>query len=80
MLSTVSVTATAGRMPDALEVFNSARKAGDAELAAVAGSALIHGYSLGLVTAALALLAAAAIVALLVNAKRDQAAVAVTLH
>lgn len=80
MLSTVSVTATAGWMPDALTALHGARVAGNAERVASASDALIHGYGLGLVTAALTLLVAAAIVALLVNAKRDQAAVAVTLH
>lgn len=81
VLSSVSVTATAGRMPDALVGLYDAREAADAELVASATSALSHGYGLGLMTAALALLTAAAIVALLINAKRDQAAAAVvTLH
>jgi predicted MFS family arabinose efflux permease len=79
VLSTISVTATGGRMPDALITLYGAREAGDAEQVALAGDTLIHGYGLGLVTAALALLAAAAIVAVLVTAKRDRAASTVTL-
>lgn len=67
-------------MLDALTALRGAREAGNAEQVVSASGALIHGYGLGLVTAAFALLVAAAIVARLVTAKRDQAAVAVALH
>ncbi|MER5173887.1 MFS transporter [Thioclava kandeliae] len=72
VLSTVSVTATASHMPDALTALYGARARGNAHTASLAGDALIHGYGLGLVVAAIALVSAALIVAVLVNAKRDQ--------
>lgn len=72
VLSTVSVTATASRMPDALAALYRAREAGDTSLILSAGDAIIDGYGLGLAAAGVALIIAAVIGLVLVNASRDQ--------
>ncbi|MDF3907562.1 MULTISPECIES: MFS transporter [Paracoccus] len=72
VLSTVSVTATASRMPDALAGLYRGRNAGDQGLVEAANDALVHGYGLGLAAASAALIAAAVIAAVLVNARRGE--------
>ncbi|OJF12521.1 hypothetical protein [Couchioplanes caeruleus] len=74
IVSTVSVTATAARLPDALGALHHGRTAGDSTLIAAASDALVHGYSTALVVGALVLAAAAVITALLVNAPRQHTA------
>ena len=76
VLSTVSVTTTASRMPDALAVLHRARAGGDTGLAQSAGDALIHGYGLGLAAASVALVAAAVLTMILVNARRGEVSAA----
>ncbi|MFC0198848.1 hypothetical protein [Paracoccus rhizosphaerae] len=63
-------------MPEALVTLYGAREEANAEQVASASEALIHGYGFGLVSAALAPLAAAAVVAVVVNAKGNEAAAA----
>lgn len=72
MLSTVSVTATASKLPDALAELYRGRDSGDAGLVDAAGDALIHGYGLALAGAGIALAVAAVIVAVLVNARKGE--------
>jgi EmrB/QacA subfamily drug resistance transporter len=74
IVSTVSVTATAARLPDALGALHRGRSAGDSTLVAAASDALVHGYSTALVVGALVLAAAAVITGLLVNAPRQHTA------
>ena len=76
VLSTVSVTATANRMPDALAMLHRAREGADPGLATSAGDALIHGYGLGLAAAAVALVAAAVLATVLVNARSGEVSAA----
>ena len=70
LLSTISITATASRVPDALSALYRGREAGDAVSVQAASDALVHGYGLGLAASAVALIVAAIVVAILVNAKR----------
>ena len=72
VLSTVSVTTTAGRLPGALTVLYSGRESGDAEQVRSASDALIHGYGTALATGGVALVAAAVIAAVLINAKKEE--------
>lgn len=80
VLSTVSITATASRMPDALASLYRGRNAGDQGLMDAAGNALVHGYGLGLAAAAIALIAAAAIATVLVNTGKAEVSAEPTLH
>jgi EmrB/QacA subfamily drug resistance transporter len=72
MLSTISVTATTSRMPDALDVLYRARASRDVVAAGSASDALIHGYSVALLAGAAASVLAAVITGLLVNATRGE--------
>lgn len=72
VLSTIAVSATAHKLPHALAVLYRARETGNSEAARLAGNALIHGYGLALAGAGIALVIAAGIAAVLVNAKRGQ--------
>jgi len=72
VLSTISVSATASRLPDALTALYRGREAGDTEMVQSASDALIHGYGLALAGSGVALVMAAIIAAVLVNAKRGQ--------
>lgn len=72
MLSTVSVSTTNARLPDALGRLIEGRTAGDAELVQSASDALVAEYGAGLAAAAVALLAAALLTAWLVTARKDQ--------
>ena len=72
VLSTIAVSATAGRLPGALAALYRGRETGDAGLVRSASDALIHGYGLALAGAGAALVIAAVIAAVLVNAKRGQ--------
>ena len=74
LLSTIAVSATARRLPDALAALYRAREAGDAGLAQTAGDALIHGYGLALAASGVALVVAAVIVAVLVTARKGEVA------
>jgi Na+/melibiose symporter-like transporter len=72
VLSTVSVSATFRRMPDALQALYQGRAAENGELVRSAGDALIHGYSTALVTGAVVLALAAVIAATFISAKPVQ--------
>lgn len=72
LLSTISVIATASRLPDALTALYQGRETGDLGLVQSAGNALVHGYGLALAASGVALLVAAAITAVLVTAKRGE--------
>jgi predicted MFS family arabinose efflux permease len=72
MLSTISVTTTTSRMPDALGVLYRARASGDVAAAGSASDALINGYSVALLAGATALILAAVITGLLVNARKGE--------
>lgn len=72
VLSTVSVSTTNARLPDALGRLLEGRTAGDADLVQSASDALVAGYGAGLAAAAVALLAAALLTAWLVTARKDQ--------
>jgi hypothetical protein len=72
VLSTVSVSTTNARMPDALARLLEGRAAGDTDVVQSASDALIAGYGAGLATAAAALFAAALLTAWLVTARKDQ--------
>ncbi|MFL1455034.1 MFS transporter [Marinobacter sp. GN3S48] len=72
ILSTISVSVTASRLPDALNALHRGREAGDTELVQSASDALIHGYGLALAASGVALVIAAIIVAVLVNARKGQ--------
>ncbi|WP_333973341.1 MFS transporter [Alteromonas mediterranea] len=72
ILSSISVSVTASRMPEAFASLYRGREVGDAELVQSAGDALIQGYGLGLAASGVALGIAAIIVALLVNARKGQ--------
>jgi EmrB/QacA subfamily drug resistance transporter len=74
VLSTITVTATISRVPDALGALYRAREAGDIGTAQLAADALIHGYGLGLAASAIALIVAAILAAVLVTAKKGQVA------
>lgn len=77
LLSTISITATASRLPGALPALYRGRQAGDAVSVETASEALVHGYGLGLAASAVALIVAAILIALLVNAKRTEVPVSV---
>jgi EmrB/QacA subfamily drug resistance transporter len=72
VLSTVSVSTTAARMPDALRALYEGRAAANESLVRSASDALIQGYGAALFAGALVLAAAAITVAILMNAKRVQ--------
>lgn len=72
VLSTVSVSVTAARMPDALRMLYRSRSINDTIRATFAGEALIHGYSIALAVGAIALATAAVIIAILVTARKDE--------
>lgn len=76
VLSTISVSVTASRLPDALAALYRGRETGDSGLVGSAGEALIHGYGLALAGAGIALVVAAVIVAILVNARKDEVSAA----
>jgi hypothetical protein len=73
-LSTISVTTTESRFPNALATLHSARSTGDTDAAATAGQAIVDGYATALSSGALILAAAALIVALMVTARPQPAA------
>jgi predicted MFS family arabinose efflux permease len=68
-LSTISVTTTESRLPNALAALHTARTAGDTDAVANASQAIVDGYSTALSSGALILAAAALLVALLVTAR-----------
>jgi hypothetical protein len=72
VLSTISVAATARKLPDALTTLYRGRQAGDTEMVQSATDALIQGYGLALAGSGVALVLAAVITVVLVNAKRGQ--------
>jgi hypothetical protein len=72
VLSTISVAVTAGKLPHALTALYRAREAGNTEIVRSASDALVHGYGLALAGSGVALVIAAIIAAVLVNAKREQ--------
>jgi len=74
VLSTIAVSATARRLPDALAALYRGREAGDMGLVRSASDALIHGYGLALAASGVALLVAAVIAAVLVTAKKREVA------
>jgi hypothetical protein len=74
VLSTISIAATASRLPDALGALYIGREAANDELVRSAIDALIHGYGLALAGGAAALVVATAVTTLLVNAQKGQVA------
>lgn len=72
VLSSISVTTTARRMPNALESLHQGRSAGDAGLVQAASGALVEGYSIGLLAGAAALVVAAVITIMLVTVRRAE--------
>lgn len=74
VLSTVSVTVTQARLPDALTALYQGRAAQDANLVTAASDALVQGYGSALLVGAGALLLAAIIVIIAINTKQVQAA------
>jgi EmrB/QacA subfamily drug resistance transporter len=72
VLSTVSVSATISRMPDALQALYQGRATANGELVRSAGDALIHGYSTALVAGACVLALAAVIAATFISAEPIQ--------
>jgi predicted MFS family arabinose efflux permease len=70
VLSTVSVTLTAGRSPNALATLYEGRAAGDQSLVYSATDALVYGYTTALAVSSLFLVAAAILTAVAVNARR----------
>lgn len=74
VLSTVAISTTSKRIPNALHALYRGRESGNSELVSSASDALIHGYGFALVGSGIALLLAAFIAAVLVNAKRDVSA------
>lgn len=67
VLSTIAVSTTSARLPNALDRLQQARAAGSEPIIAAAGDALIHGYAAALAYGALALALAAAIAALFIR-------------
>jgi EmrB/QacA subfamily drug resistance transporter len=76
VLSSISVTVTARKRPDALASLHEARSAADAEAVRQASDAIIDGYSAGLTFGAVAIVLAAVIAAVFINAAKGQAPVA----
>lgn len=72
VLSTISVSVTASRLPDALAALYRGREGNDGELVQTASDALIHGYGLALAGAGIALVIGAVIVSVFVNARRGE--------
>ncbi|MHA7278462.1 MFS transporter [Arthrobacter sp. MDT2-2] len=73
-LSTISVTTTESRFPNALAILHEARSAGDTQAAAMASQAIVDGYTSALSSGAIILAAAALIVTLMVTARPQRAA------
>ena len=71
-LSTVAVTVTEARLPDALTALYRGREAGDASLVTAASGALVDGYTTALLAAAGVLLMAAVVALAAINTKRTQ--------
>ena len=69
ILSTIAVSTTDNRLPDALKRLYQGRSTGDASMVASASDALIHGYGTALAAGALAITLAAAIAVVLIDAK-----------
>lgn len=72
VLSTVSVTTTEDRIPNALTVLHQARATGDTGTAATTSQAIVDGYTTALSSGALILAAAALVVTLMVTAHPHQ--------
>lgn len=72
VLSTIAISATSSRLPDALTALYRGRETDGTTLIQSASEALVHGYGLALATGGVALGIAAIIVAVLVNARRRQ--------
>lgn len=72
VLSTISVSLTARKLPDALTALYLAREAGDSEMVQTASNALISGYGLALAASGVALVIAAVIAAAFVNVRRER--------
>lgn len=72
VLSTISVSVAASRLPDALGALYQGRETGDTEMVESASDALIYGYGLALAGSGVALVIAAITVAVLINARRGQ--------
>ena len=70
ILSTVAVSLTQRKVPDALEALRQGRAAGDQGLVLSASEALVQGYSAALAVGAAAILVAAAIAAFCLDTKR----------
>ncbi|OUM42552.1 MFS transporter [Arthrobacter sedimenti] len=71
-LSTISVTTTESRFPDALTSLREARAVGDSDAITTAGQAIVDGYTTALSSGGIILAAAALIVVLLVTARPQQ--------
>ncbi|MDQ2651446.1 MAG: MFS transporter [Chloroflexota bacterium] len=74
LLSTVSVTVTAARLPDALTALYRGREVGDTSLVTAASTALVEGYASALLVAAGVILAAAPVVIVAITTRRTQRA------
>ncbi|MDN4611575.1 MFS transporter [Arthrobacter burdickii] len=72
-LSTMSVTTTESRFPNALTTLREARSAGDTATAAITSQAVVDGYTTALSSGAIILAAAALIVTFLVTARPERA-------
>jgi EmrB/QacA subfamily drug resistance transporter len=72
VLTTISTTGAATRLPDAATALHQARMGGDDDLAARAAQALSHGYTGAYLAAAVLLAVAAVITAVAVNTGRQQ--------
>jgi predicted MFS family arabinose efflux permease len=72
ILSTISVTTTSRRMPDALAVLHGARASGNSSTIPAASQALIQGYRVALLAGAAAIALAALVTAVLVNARKGE--------
>jgi hypothetical protein len=72
LLSTISVVAATRRLPEALTVLYRGREASNTETVRLASDALIQGYGLALTASGIALILAAMITVMLVNAKRGE--------
>ncbi len=69
ILSTVAVSVTQRRLPDALDTLRQGRAAADHALVATASDTLVQGYSMALAAGAAAILVAAVIAGLLIKGK-----------
>lgn len=80
VLSTVSVTATADRLPNALAALYEGRATHNQQLVYSASDAVIHGYANALAVAALFIFGGAVITALTINAPRQTEVASALVH